>query len=165
MRQVIERGLSALIARWLLDGGAEAVFSRIENAKALRPEELAQLRADTEQRLRAVHQEGQAYLETATGVLQGLSAIVPDLQGLMRIAGSTVATVAARSAESAAAHAQSLADRLAQAQERAQAEEMSRAHAQACPNSAAVAANGPQTPETAAQVDADVQAKAAGGVP
>ncbi len=113
IRQVFERGLASLVARWMLEGGAEAVFARIEKAGALKPEELARLRAETVANLTKVREEGAPYADTVLAAWKEIAGHLPDLQAIAKMAGATLATVAARSAETAAVHAQEIADRFA----------------------------------------------------
>lgn len=113
IREVFERGLASIVARLMLEGGAEAVFARIEKAHALPPQELAKLRADTLAHLQRVKAEGAPYTDAVTAAWREVAGHLPDLQTVARMAGSTLASVAARSAEAAAAHAHELSDKLA----------------------------------------------------
>lgn len=113
IRQVFERGLASLVARWMLEGGADAVFARIEKAGALKPEDLARLRAETVANLNRVREEGAPYADSVVAAWREIAGHLPDLHTIARMAGSTIASVAARSAETAAVHAQEIADRLA----------------------------------------------------
>jgi hypothetical protein len=89
------------------------VFARIEKAHALPPAELAKLRAETLAHLQRVKEEGAPYTDAVTAAWREVAGHLPDLHTVARMAGSTLATVAARSAEAAAVHAQDLADKLA----------------------------------------------------
>lgn len=97
----------------MLEGGAESVFARIEKAGALKPDELEKLKAETFARLEKARDEGAPYVDTVTAVWREVAGHLPDLQSVVRVAGSTLASVAARSAEVAAVRAQEIAERLA----------------------------------------------------
>ena len=57
-RHALERGLSGLIARQLLDGRIEAIFGQIDRAGALPPERLAKLRAELTANLHQAEADG-----------------------------------------------------------------------------------------------------------
>lgn len=117
IRHVFERGLSSLMARWMLDGSADALFERIAQAHAMKPEELEKLRAETRAYLEKVRDEGAPYADTVMAAVRELLRHAPDVSGITSGASKIAMTVAARSAEHAAARAQDLAERLRQMQE------------------------------------------------
>lgn len=110
-RNVFERGLASVVARWMLDGGADAVLERIARSGALKPEEIEKLRIETRAHLERVREEGAPYVDVVTAALSEVLAHVPDARDALRTAGRIAATVAAKSAEAAAIRAQGMADR------------------------------------------------------
>lgn len=124
IRDVFEKGLASTVARWMLDGSADAVIERVAQAKVLKPEELEALRRDTRAHLEKVRDEGAPYAELVATALREVAKNLPlgQLASAGLSAASTVpwrdvassATrvaldVAARSAQAAAQRAQDLA--------------------------------------------------------
>ncbi len=122
IRQVFERGFASVVARFMLDGSAEALFDRIALVGALPPDELAKLRAETRVYLEKVREEGAPYSELAMGTIREVLAILPQLKDAAKGGGASASwggvsevlrdlalQAAKSSAESAAAHAQDLA--------------------------------------------------------
>lgn len=99
LRHAIERGISGLIARWMLQGRAEAVFASIARAGALSPEEIAQLRAETLAHLQAVEKEGAPYAEM---VLAAARELLPGFARLAAQARTTATSIAAEALRAAA---------------------------------------------------------------
>ena len=130
-RQGFEKGLASVVARWMLDGSAEALIERVARSGALTPEQLEKLRTETLDNLRKVKDEGAPYADMATAALREVmghvpmaplwSAAVQAGSGPWKAAAGPVAQaavasalqVAARSAEAAAARAAALAERFA----------------------------------------------------
>lgn len=118
IRQVFERGFASVVARFMLDGSAEALFDRIALVGALPPDDLAKLRVETRVYLEKVREEGAPYSELALGTIREVLAVLPQLKDAAKWGGASamlrdLALQAAKSsAESAAAHAQELADKL-----------------------------------------------------
>ena len=128
IRDGFEKGLASIVARWMLDGSAQAVIDRVAKSGALPPEQLEKLRADTLDHLHKVRDEGAPYADMATAALREIVGHVP-LGSLWSGAVAAAASVpwkeaaapaaqaaaraalhiAARSAEAAAARAQELA--------------------------------------------------------
>lgn len=125
MREVFEKGLASTVARWMLDGSADALIERVAAAGVLRPEEVAALRQETRAHLEKVRDEGAPYAELVTTALREVGKSLP--LGTLAEAGLTAASqlplrdlassatrvalgVAARAAQTAADRAQTLAD-------------------------------------------------------
>ncbi len=160
MREAFEKGLASVVARWMLDGSAEAVIARVAKSGALKPEEVDALRRDTTEHLQKVRDEGAAYAEVVTTALKEVAAHLP-LSGLASVAVTaagavpwkdTVALaskmameVATKSAQAAAAHAQSLHETL-EAQRQKQAEERDKAQAAAAAAAAPATSPAPPAP-------------------
>ena len=74
--KALEKGVASVVARWMLEGHADAVLDRVAAAGALPPEELAELRARSRARLERVRDEGAPYAqmlgEVTTAALQRL---------------------------------------------------------------------------------------------
>lgn len=120
-----------MVARWMLDGSAEALIERVAKSGALTPQQLEKLRTETLDNLRKVKDEGAPYADMATAALREVighvpmaplwSAAVQAGSGPWKAAAGPVAQaavasalqVAARSAEAAAARAAALAERFA----------------------------------------------------
>lgn len=139
MRDAFEKGLASVVARWMLDGSAEAVIARVAKSGVLGPEEVENLRRETTEHLQKVRDEGAAYAEVVTTALKEVAAHLP-LGGLAAAAVSAAGAVpwkdavaaasrvamevATASAAAAAQHAQTLHETLeAQRQARQQASE------------------------------------------
>lgn len=168
MREAFEKGLASVVARWMLDGSAEAVIARVAKSGVLKPEEVETLRRDTTDHLQKVRDEGAAYAEVVTTALKEVAAHLP-LSGLASVAATaagaipwkdTVALasrmameVATKSAQAAAIHAQTLHETL-EAQRQKNAEEREKAAAESAESAAPVddspaaapTAEGPQEP-------------------
>jgi hypothetical protein len=116
IRHVLERGLASIVARVLLDGGAEALLQRVEKSGVLKPDDIERLRRDTRAHLEKVRDEGAAYADVVQAALKEFAVHLPEVQDILRQAGKLAVTVAAGSAEAAAARAKDLADKLRPAQ-------------------------------------------------
>ncbi len=102
-----ERGLASLIARWMLEGRHEAIFSSIERAGAMPPEEIAALREEIRVHLEKVRDEGAPYadllLSTAGDMLPGIVNVAKGARSValsaaaqaLRSAGDALDTAAA----------------------------------------------------------------------
>ncbi len=101
MRDAFEKGLASVVARWMLDGSAEAVIARVAKSGVLKPEEVEKLRRDTTDHLHKVRDEGAAYAEVVTTALKEVAAHLP-LGGLAAAAVSAAGAVPWRDAVSAA---------------------------------------------------------------
>lgn len=138
IREVMEKGIGSLVARWMLQGSASALLDRVAAAGVLSPAELDKLRTDTEAHLRRVEAEGAPYADVALTALQEVAKVVPlagvltsaEARGMASKVGSVAAQVLAQSAAQAAQRVQEYASAAA-----------TRAQAAASPQ-----------PETAAQV-------------
>lgn len=96
IRRAAEYGLSSLFADWMLKGGAEVVFERIERSGFLKPEELERLKADTRAHLQAVRDEGKVQADVLVGALRAAVAAAPVVTELARTAGEALAQRAAQ---------------------------------------------------------------------
>jgi hypothetical protein len=168
MRDAFEKGLASVVARWMLDGSAEAVIARVAKSGVLGPEEVENLRRETTEHLQKVRDEGAAYAELVTTALKEVAAHLP-LGGLATAAVSAAGAVpwkdavaaasrvamevATASAAAAAQHAQTLHETLeAQRQARQQATEKADA-ASGKPAGPANNSAGPAEPPAAPAVD------------
>ena len=102
IRRVAEYGLSSLFAGWMLEGGADLVFERIERSGALKPEELARLKEDIRSHLQSVRDEGRVQAELLRTAAKVAVSAVPQATGLARTALETVLDLAAQARQSAA---------------------------------------------------------------
>jgi len=109
LRIALERGLSSLIAQWMLDGRADGVLDRVARAGALPPEEIEALRVQTAARLQKVREEGAPYADMVTDALGGMRSALPELATMLRTTDTSSARVIA------AAVADELARRAAEA--------------------------------------------------
>ena len=106
LRIALERGLSSMIAKWMLEGRADSVLDRVVKSGALPPEEIAALRAQTTTRLQQVRDEGAPYADMIAEALGGVRAALPDLATILRSAdGSNARVVAAAVADELARRA------------------------------------------------------------
>lgn len=139
MRDAFEKGLASVVARWMLEGSAEAVIARVAKSGVLGADEVEQLRRETTEHLQKVRDDGAAYAEVVTTALKEVAAHLP-LGGLAAAAAGAAAAVpwkdavaaasrvamdvATASAAAAAQHAQTLHETLdAQRRARQQAAE------------------------------------------
>lgn len=101
--QALEKAVAGVVARWLLDGGADAVLAKVAATQALPPEELEALRAEAFVRLERVRAEGAPYIQVmgevagalwqqgrstaaGSGVAQAATAVGPLLAAVLRAA-------------------------------------------------------------------------------
>lgn len=109
--RAVEKGLASLIARWMLDGHADAVLDRVVAAGALDAAEVEALRAQTRTRLGKVRDDGAPY---ASLILEALSAVGSRARGpLVETAsalGPTVEALLRTAARQAGASAGAAAD-------------------------------------------------------
>jgi hypothetical protein len=125
MREVFEKGLASTVARWMLDGSAEALIERVAAAGVLKPEEVAALRQETRAHLEKVRDEGAPYAELVSTALREVAKTLPfgqlagaglaaasqlPLRDLAGTATRVALGVAARAAQAAAERAQTMAD-------------------------------------------------------
>ncbi|MSP93246.1 MAG: hypothetical protein EXR79_15865 [Myxococcales bacterium] len=111
IRHVVERGLASVVAKLLLDGGAEALLARVERAGVLKPEDMARVRRETLDHLGRVHDDGAAYADVMWAGLKEVGAHLPEFQQILRQVGGLAVAVAQQSAEAAALRAKVLAER------------------------------------------------------
>jgi len=95
LRIALERGLSSLIAKWMLEGRADIVLDRVAKAGALPPEEIEALRLQTAVRLEQVRDDGALYADMVTDALSGVRAALPDLASIMQSSDASSARVVA----------------------------------------------------------------------
>ncbi len=125
MREVFEKGLASTVAKWMLDGSADALIERVAAAGVLRPEEVAALRQETRAHLERVRDEGAPYAELVSTALREVGKTLPlgqlagaglaaasqlPLRDMANSATRVALGIAARAAQSAAEHAQTMAD-------------------------------------------------------
>ncbi len=101
MRQGLEKGVAALIARFLLESRSDAIFASIARAGALPPEEIDKLREETLAHLREVRDEGAPYADAMVVALREIGLAVLDNSPGLKAAG----TFATRTAGAAVQHA------------------------------------------------------------
>ncbi len=100
LRVALERGLSSLIARWMLKGRADELLDQVARAGALPPDEIEALRVSTRARLERLEAEGAPYADLVVDAVSGVRAAMPDLGSMLRSADTELArTVAAAVAE------------------------------------------------------------------
>lgn len=91
--RAVEKGLASLIARWMLEGHADALLDRVAAAGALSEAEIAELRATTRARLGKVQQDGAPYAEL---LVDALGVVAERSRGpLMETAGALRPTIEA----------------------------------------------------------------------
>ena len=115
IRHVFERGLSSLIARWMLEGASDALFEKIAKAGALDTDQAEKLRRETREHLEKVRDEGAPQADAVLGILRAFLATLPDLRNVTASATRVAVHVAAKSAEAAATRAEELSARAAAA--------------------------------------------------
>ncbi|MCO4760072.1 MAG: hypothetical protein KC502_01095 [Myxococcales bacterium] len=109
LRVALERGLSALVARWMLEGRADAVLDRVMQSGALSAVEVEKLRKQTLARLHQVSEDGAPYADMVGAALSGMRTALPDVAQVLRSTDAGSARVIA------AAVADELARRAAEA--------------------------------------------------
>lgn len=128
IREGFEKGLASVVARWMLQGGADTVLDRVAKSGALPPEQLEKLRQDTLAHLHKVKDDGAPYADMATAALREIAGHVPLGAVFSTVAAAAQAVpwqsagsaatqaatrvamgIAAKSAEAAVARAQDLA--------------------------------------------------------
>ncbi len=77
IRDGFEKGLASVVARWMLQGGAESVLDRVAKSGALHPEQLEKLRKDTLDHLIKVREDGAPYADMATAALREIAGHLP----------------------------------------------------------------------------------------
>lgn len=175
MRQAFEKGLASVVARWMLDGSAEAVIARVAKSGVLKPEEVDALRHDTTEHLQKVRDEGAAYADVVSTALREVAAHLP-LSGLASVAVTAAGAIpwkdtvglasriamdlATKSAEAAAIHAQTLHENL-EAQRRKQTQAREQANAEAAAGAGSGTGTGTGTGTAADTTAAAAEASAA----
>jgi predicted RNA-binding Zn ribbon-like protein len=76
--RALERGLASLVARWMLEGHADALLDRVAAAGALDAVEIASLREDTRKRLGKVQVDGALYADL---LVDAVSAVFGSARG------------------------------------------------------------------------------------
>ncbi len=130
IREVFEKGVASIVARYLLEGSADAVLERVAKAGVLTPDQLERLRHDSIAHLQHVRDEGAPYAQVVLQALQEAGKVLP-LGAVTTAAASAVSAapwrswaatatrvaldVAARSAAEAAARVQQAATVAAEA--------------------------------------------------
>ncbi len=108
-RQALERGLGGLIAKQLLAGKVDLVFGPIERAGALKPEQLAKLRAELTANLQKAEAEGAPYADVVTVAVRELTARWPEVRDAFAGVGRAAVDAAQKAAEAARAEVQKAA--------------------------------------------------------
>lgn len=130
IREVMEKGIGSLVARWMLQGSAGALLDKVAASGVLSPAELDKLKADTEAHLRRVEADGAPYADVALTALQEVAKVIPlagvfassEARGMATKLGVVAAQVMAQSAAQAAQRVQHYAEAAAaRAQASAQA--------------------------------------------
>lgn len=100
-RVALERGLAGIVAKQLLASRVDMVFAPIERSGALKPEQLAKLKAELTANLQKAEAEGKPYVDILSVALGELLSRWPDVK--VALAGvSQVAVEAAQKATEAA---------------------------------------------------------------
>ncbi len=102
-RQALERGLAGLVAKQLLAGKVDLVFAPIERAGALKPEQLAKLRAELTANLQKAEAEGAPYTDVVTVALRELVTRWPEVRDAVAGVGRVAADAAHKATEAARA--------------------------------------------------------------
>jgi len=108
-RQAFERGLAGLVAKQLLSSRVDAVFAPIERAGALKPEQLAKLRAELTANLQRAEADGAPYLDIANSALRELLTRWPDVRDAMAGVGRVAMDAAQKATDAARAEVQKAA--------------------------------------------------------
>lgn len=77
IREVFEKGVASIVARYLLEGSAEALLARIAQSGALTPQQLDRLRGETLDNLQRVRDEGAPYAHLVMQALQEAGKALP----------------------------------------------------------------------------------------
>ena len=108
-RQAFERGVAGLVAKQLLARRVDLVFAPIERAGALRPEQLAKLRAELTANLEKAEAEGAPYAEVIAVTARELTARWPDVRDAFAGVGRAAFDAAQKATEAARAEVQKAA--------------------------------------------------------
>ncbi len=107
--RAVEKGLTSLVARWMLEGQSDAILDRVLSAGALDATEVEALRTQTRVRLERLRDEGAPYAamlgEVAVAVMAQAQA--SPMATALRASGRTVAPLLAQWLRAAAAAAES----------------------------------------------------------
>ena len=105
-RQAFERGLAGLVAKQLLASRLDRVFGPIERAGALKPEQLATLRAELTANLQRAEAEGAPYVDVLSTATRELLARWPDVREAFAGVGRVALDAAIKAADAARAEVQ-----------------------------------------------------------
>jgi hypothetical protein len=101
IREVFEKGVASIVARYLLEGSADAVLERVAKAGVLTPDQLERLRHDSIAHLQHVRDEGAPYAQVVLQALQEAGKVLP-LGAVTTAAASAVSAAPWRSWAAAA---------------------------------------------------------------
>ena len=107
--QALERGLAGAVAKQLLAGKVDLVFAPIERAGALRPEQLAKLRAELTANLQKAEAEGAPYVDMVSVAAREMLTRWPDVRDAVVGVGRVAVDAAQKAAEAARAEVQKAA--------------------------------------------------------
>ncbi len=107
--QALERGLAGAVAKQLLAGKVDLVFAPIERAGALKPEQLAKLRAELTANLQKAEAEGAPYVDMVTVAAREMLTRWPDVRDAVAGVGRVAVDAAHKAAEAARAEVQKAA--------------------------------------------------------
>jgi hypothetical protein len=102
----LERGLAAVVAKQLLASRIDLVFGPIERAGALKPEQLAKLKAELTANLQKAEVEGAPYAEVLSVASRELAARWPDVREAFAGVGRAAFEAAQKASEAARAEVQ-----------------------------------------------------------
>ncbi len=108
-RQALERGLAGLVAKQLLAAKVDLVFGPIERAGAMKPEQIAKLRAELTANLQKAEAEGAPYADVLSVAARELLTRWPDVRDAFAGVGRVAVDAAHKAAEAARAEAQKAA--------------------------------------------------------
>ena len=108
-RHALERGLAGLVAKQLLAAKVDLVFGPIERAGAMKPEQIAKLRAELTANLQKAEAEGAPYADVLNVAARELLTRWPDVRDAFAGVGRVAVDAAHKAAEAARAEVQKAA--------------------------------------------------------
>ncbi len=105
--RAVEKGLSSVVARWMLQGASDAILDRVAATSALEPSEIEALRKQSRAKLERVRDDGAPFVamfadaaaamvaqgrggRLGAALRQGSGSLVPSIAELLRAAASTL---------------------------------------------------------------------------
>jgi len=104
LKDVVEKGVASILARWMLESRAESLYSAIERSGALRPDEIGKLREEIKVYLERVRDDGAPYADLIGQAIGDLRRLAPSFVDLARTAGSMAAHAVLKAVEERNAH-------------------------------------------------------------